>query len=103
MTKWPPLGSAALGTKPVTQTAWPPTTVAVGGGLSTTPRLRPTEEFQLCWLGLEAVSSDNQGEKTTRRVLCFDALDGVVHALSSAPVLRYLARLGKGWATPHRR
>ena len=32
-----------------------------------------------------------------------DAVGGVVHALSSAPVLRYLARLGKGWATPHRR
>ena len=30
------------------------------------------------------------------------AAGGVVHALSSAPVLRHLARLGKGWATPHR-
>ena len=32
-----------------------------------------------------------------------DDAEGVVHALSIAPVLRYLARLGKGWATPHRR
>ena len=31
-----------------------------------------------------------------------DTVGGVVHALSSAPVLRYLAPLGKGWATPHR-
>ena len=31
-----------------------------------------------------------------------DAAEGVVHALAIAPVLRHLARLGKGWATPDR-
>ena len=38
----------------------------------------------------------------SRRLDGDDDAEGVVHALSSTPVLRYQARLGKGWATPHR-